>query len=160
MEKLSKGVTMSEINQKLEYVSEITRDELKRFTMYDEYKDQIDSFTGMNNLDFNFLKAEVSEYVIKITMLGGNLLFLPIYASDGQGFRYDDFKKYSTIHRPSTKQEDIAIETRKKKEKIEAQKRKEWEDEQRAKNSAFLEKAKRLAKKKSDRQKADTEDEQ
>lgn len=158
---------MSEINQKLEYVSEITRDELKRFTMYDEYKDRIDGFTGMDNLNFNFVKAEVSEYVVRITMLDGSFLFLPIYASDEQGFRYDDFKKYSTIHRPNTKQEDVAAkqrkieaQKRKEQEEIEAQKRKEWEDEQRAKNSAFLEKAKQLAKRKSNRQKADTNDEQ
>ncbi|MBQ2695509.1 hypothetical protein IJG04_02620 [Candidatus Saccharibacteria bacterium] len=151
---------MSEINQKLEYVSEITRDELKRFTLYDKYKDRIDGFTGMDNLDFNFVKAGVSEYVVRVTMPDGSFLFLPIYASDGQGFRYDDFKKYSTIHRPNTKQEDIAAKSREKQEKIEAQKRKEWEDEQRAKNSAFLEKAKQLAKRKSNRQKENANDEQ
>lgn len=103
---------MSEISDKLEYVAEITRKEVKQFTCYDNYKEQIDAITGKDNLDFPFEKAEASELVIKITMPDGSHLFLPIYATDGQGFRYDEIRRYSTmIHRPLSQQEIDARES-------------------------------------------------
>lgn len=135
---------MSEISRKLEYVSEITREEIKQFTRYDEYKNEIDKFTGQNNLDFPYEKAEVNEFVIKLTMLDGSHLFLPIFATDGKGLRHDKDKGYTTIHRPVTTQE----KERKERELKLAEERKEWELEQRAKNASSLEKAKQLIKKK------------
>lgn len=144
---------MSEISDKLEYVAEITRKEVKQFTCYDNYKEQIDAFTGRDNLDFPFEKAEASEFVIKITMPDGSHLFLPIYATDGQGFRYDEIRRYSTIHRPLSQQEIDARESEVKRAEEAKKKREEWEAEQRAKNAYSLEKAELLVKKKISRDK-------
>lgn len=140
---------MSEISDKLEYVAEITRKEVKQFTCYDNYKEQIDAITGEDNLDFPFEKAEASEFVIKITMPDGSHLFLPIYTTDGQGFRYDETRRYSTMmHRPLSQQEIDARESEVKRAEEAKKKREEWEAEQRAKNASSLEKAKLLVKKK------------
>ena len=139
-----------EITKKLKYVSEITRGEVKKFTRYDEFKEEIDGFTGYDNLDFPFIKAEVSEYVIRLTLPDGKRLFLPIYATDGLGLRFDKKKQYATVHRPLTKQEKEEEEERKRQE----EERKEWEAEQRALNAANLKKAELLVKKKADRKQA------
>ena len=151
---------MSEIIKKLEYVSEITKDEVRQFTCYDEYKEKIDAFTGHDNLNFPFVKAEISEFVIRLTLPDQSYMFLPIYATDEQGFRYDDFKGYSTIHRPLTERESVERAKEEERRERERRQREEWEMEQRAKNASQLEKAKLLVKKKADRQKAHEDVEQ
>lgn len=123
------------MKDKLKYTSEVTAEEIKVLTGYDEHKATIDAITGQDNLDFPFSKAEVSEYVIKMVLPDGNYLFLPIIASDGQGYRSDRKKGYSTIHRPETKAEIQAqkrAERAKVKAEEEAEKAKTESDEKKA----------------------------
>lgn len=143
------------MDDKLKYVSTIIGEELKAFTMYDQYKSKIDEFTGRDNLDFPIRFADVSEYVIRITMLDDSCIYLPIFATDGQGYRHDKIKGYSTIHRPGTIME--AAERKEKRAKVQ-QKEAEHKEvehqseeqraEMRAKHAAKFEKAKRAKAKK------------
>lgn len=122
------GKVVSDMKEKLKYTSDVTAEEIKILTKYDEHKATIDAITGQDNLDFPFSKAEVSEYVIKMVLPDGNYLFLPVIASDGQGYRSDKKKGYSTIHRPETK-----AETREQKRAEKAKAKAEEEKAEKAK---------------------------
>ena len=85
------------IQEKLKYISVVDRDEIKTFTDYEKNKELIDSMSGFDNLDFPFKSAEVSEYVIKITLNDDRCVYLPVAISDGMGLQADG------LHRPKTK---------------------------------------------------------
>lgn len=89
--------------EKLEYTQTITRDEVKRFTDYKNRKSEVDAKTGHDNLDFKYEKAELNEYVVRITTLDGQHIFLPIPLTDGEGLHADGF-----LYRPKTEAERTA----------------------------------------------------
>lgn len=91
------------VSERLEYMQEIDRDEVKFFVDYENQKEQIDALTGHNNLDFKYEKAEISEYVVRITTLDGRHIFLPIPITDGEGLHADGF-----LHRALTREETEA----------------------------------------------------
>ena len=126
------------MKDKLEYTTKVTPSEVKVLTAYEEHKEAIDALTGRKDLDFEFKEARANEYEIRLVLDDGTYLFLPILATDGQGYRHSKHKGYSTIHRPETREEKKRQSDAEKakaelaKEKAKAEKEKETKKAEKA----------------------------